>query len=101
VLPPLTVRGNLDPMVLLDSVAVHWGIVGGPVAGTTGAGIGLVVRMPPFDTHGSPAAVLVREPVLSTVDLAAAQVSRGPTSWTSILAVRPAVVASIRPSFAW
>eukprot|EP00978_Attheya_sp_CCMP212_P002513 scaffold5119_cov33-Attheya_sp.AAC.1 len=29
-------RGNLDPMVLLDSVAVHWGTVGGPVAGTTG-----------------------------------------------------------------
>ena len=99
--PPLTVRGNLDPMVLLDSVAVHWGNVGGPAAGTTVTGIGLVVYMPASDTHGLPAAVQVREPVLSTGDLVAAQVSRWSTTWMSILAVLPAAVASILPSFAW
>ena len=90
-LPPLTVRGNLDPMVLLDLVVVHWGMVVGPAAGTTGAGMGVVVHMPASDMHGLPAAVQVREPVLSTGYLGV-----GPVS-----AVLSAAVASTLPSFAW
>jgi hypothetical protein len=91
VLPPLTVRDNLDPMVLLDSVVVHWGNVVVPGAGTTVAGMGLVVHMPASDTHGLPAAVQVREPVLSTGDWLVGLVS----------VVLSAAVASTLPSFGW
>ena len=74
-------------MVRLDVVMVHWGIVVGPAAGTTGAGMGLVVHMPASDTHGLPAAVQVREPVLSTGDLVAGPVSRCSPTWRFLSAV--------------
>ena len=100
-LPPLTVRGNLVPMVRLDVVLVHWGNVVGPAAGTTGAGMGLVVHMPASDRHGLPAVVQVREPVLSTGDLVAGPVSRCSPTWRFLSAVLLSVVGSTLPSFAW
>ena len=100
-LPPLTVRGNLAPMVRLDVVMVHWGIEVGPAAGTTGAGMGLVVHRPASDMHGLPAVVQVREPVFSTGDLVSGLVSRCSPTWRFLSAVLLSVVGSTLPSFAW